>query len=96
MKNIIKKIYNKLPIKMRKFIKENLQRLRMIDYIILYKIYRINKLDNKKVLFLSSSRDSLSGNLEYIYDELIKYDYEINMYLDKKINVKKSFKQKKE
>lgn len=96
MKKIIKNIYGLLPISIRKFNKKRLQKLRFIDYIILYKMYcRKYQLDDKKVLFLSSSRDSLSGNLEFIYNELNKYDYEINMFLDKKIGQKRKFKDKK-
>ncbi len=67
------------------------------EYIILYNHYvKKYPLNDKKILFLSSSRTELSGNLLYIYNELQNYDYEIDMELDKNLKVKRNFKQKKE
>ena len=85
-----------IPKSIKRFIKEQIQRLLRLPYIILHKHYlRKTKLDDKKILLLSSSRKELSGNLLYIYNELQKYDYEINMVLDKNLKVKRSFKEKK-
>lgn len=86
---------------MKKILKEILmpwvQRLKKIDYIILYDFYKMTtKQDSKKILMLSDSRSSLSGNLKFIYDELKNYPYEVNMILKKTIDTKKTFKEKKE
>ena len=73
-----------------------IQRIRRIDYIIFYNYYKVReKVDANKILMLSDSRDSLSGNLQYIYDELINYDYTIKVLLNKFIKDKKNFKDKK-
>lgn len=68
-----------------------------MQYIYLYNHYsKKYPLNEKKILFLSSSRDELGGNLIYIYNELQKYDYEIELELDKNLKIKRNFKKKKE
>lgn len=78
------------------FIKKILQKLRQIVYISLYKLFCIfNRLDDNKVLFLSASRASLTGNFKFVYDEIKKRKkYEINMMLKSNLKIKYSIKQK--
>lgn len=83
--------------KLKECIKIFLQKIKSLEYIILYNHYKHKyKLDSKKILFLSVSRDTISGNFEFIYNELKKYDYEINFDLKKNLLVKRSFKEKKQ
>lgn len=73
-----------------------LQKIRRIDYIILYKYYsHVEKQNKNKILFLSDSRDDLTGNFSFIYKELKKYNFELNLFLKKTIDEKKKFKEKK-
>ena len=68
-----------------------------MEYIHLYKkCVKKYPIDDKKILFLSSSRNELSGNLLYIYNELQNYDYEIDMELDKNLKEKRNYKKKKD
>lgn len=78
------------------FIKKILQKLRQIVYISLYKLFCIfNRLDDNKILFLSASRASLTGNFKFVYDEIKKRKkYEINMMLKSNLKIKYSIKQK--
>ncbi|MDD6878700.1 MAG: CDP-glycerol glycerophosphotransferase family protein [bacterium] len=59
------------------------QYVRQIIYIFLYKFFCIfTKLDKDKVLFLSLSRNSLTGNFKFVYDEIKKRKkYKINILL---------------
>ena len=79
------------------FIKRLLQKIRYIDFILLYKIYCFkNVINDKKVLFLSSSRDTLTGNFLYVYNEIEKRKkYEINYILKKNLKSKFSFNEKR-
>ena len=81
---------------MKIFIKKRLQKLRQIVYISLYKLFCIfNRLDDNKILFLSASRASLTGNFKFVYDEIKKRKkYEINMMLKSNLKIKYSIKQK--
>lgn len=81
---------------MKKIIKKRLQKLRQIVYISLYKLFCIfNRLDDNKVLFLSASRASLTGNFKFVYDEIKKRKkYKINMMLKSNLKIKYSIKQK--
>lgn len=91
--NEIKKF---VPKKIRTLIKNNLQKFKNIKYIILYNFYKkTNKINDKKILFLSDSRETLSGNFYYIYNELKQYDYELNCFLKKNLTTKKTFSEKK-
>lgn len=65
------------------FFKMILQVIRRLDYIILYCYYccRYSYVDNQ-VLFLSDSRETMTGNFYYIY-EYIKNDYLIKKHLYK-------------
>ena len=78
-----------IPKCIKRFIKSILQKIIRLQYIILYNHYKKKiPMDDKKILFLSSSREELSGNLLFIYNELKKYDYKIDMELDKNLKVK--------
>lgn len=94
-------MYNYVGDKMKEKIKKIipvsiLQKIRRIDYIVLYKYYSLKEKQNKnKILFLSDSRDNLTGNFKFIYEELKKYNFELNLFLKKSIEEKKKFKEKK-
>lgn len=98
MKKVLKVLRNKLiPKCVKGFIKRILQKIKRLEYILLYKFYSERcKLDEKKVLFLSDSREKLSGNFEYIYNELKNYPYQLNCFFKKNLKEKKSFKEKKQ
>ncbi len=67
--------------KMKSFIKMILQVIRRIDYIVLYCLCRIvYPINNQQVLFLSDSREDMTGNFYFIYEK-IKYDYVVKKYL---------------
>ena len=66
---------------MKSFVKMVLQIVRRIDYITIYTLCRVfYSVDRKKVLFLSDSRNDLSGNFAFLYDE-IKEEYDIKSFL---------------
>lgn len=68
---------------MKSLVKMILQIMRRMDYILLYRFYCLKyQVKEKQVLFLSDSRDDLSGNFEYIY-EYIKEDYIVKTHLYK-------------
>lgn len=75
--------------------KKILQKLRRSSYILLYKYYcKKVPLDKNKVLFLSASRATLTGNFEFVYRELKEhYHYEINSVLKKSLNSKNSLQE---
>jgi len=81
---------------MRMFIKRLLQKTRQSFYIVFYKLFCLfNKLDDNKVLFLSASRDSLTGNFEFVYKEIKKRKkYKINSILKSNLKVKYTLKQR--
>ncbi len=94
MKAFIEKF---IPKRYRKTVTRLLQKLRKVDYIILFNWYKmVVKLESQKILFLSDSRETLSGNFEYINNELKNYNYEINFFLKKSLDEKKKFKEKKQ
>lgn len=69
-------------LKIKKMIYPILQKTRKIFQIIIYNIYIcIFKSNEKKVLLASNTKNELYGNLLYIYEELKKYDYDINILL---------------
>lgn len=93
MKNAIKKF---IPKNIKGFIKMILQYLRKLDCILLYTFYKITtKQDPKKILFLSDSRDDLTGNFEFIYKRLEKEDYILNTFFKRTLKAKKTFNEKK-
>ena len=93
MKNKIKKL---IPIKLKRAIKIILQKIKSLPYVLMYNYYKKHtELNETKVLFLSSSRDTLSGNFLFIYNELKKYDYELNMNLKSKLNTTRTLKEKR-
>ena len=68
MKNKIKKL---IPIKLKRARKIILQKIKSLPYVLMYNYYKKHtELNENKVLFLSSSRDTLSGNFLFIYNEL--------------------------
>jgi len=74
-----------------------MQRLRKIDYIFLHTYYKITKRLNKnKIVMLSDSRKTLSGNLAFIYNELQKYDFNIKTIFKSNLSEKRTWKEKKE
>lgn len=80
----------------KQIFKKMLQKIRQIFYIVMYKINCIFfKLNDNKVLFLSSSRENLTGNFEFVYNEIKNRNkYEINYILKKNIKTRYSLKQK--
>lgn len=76
MKKIVKKFY---PL---------LQKSSKRIYIIVYNIYVfLLKNNDKKILIASNTKTQLYGNLQYIYEELKKYDYKINVLLINNTNI---------
>ncbi len=77
------------------FAKE-LQKLRKVDYIILYRFFCLTKkMDRRRILILSESREELSGNLKFIDDKIDKDKYAVTYFLKKSIMSKNSFSEKK-
>ncbi len=89
--SIIRKVYKKG----KSFLKRLLQKIRRSSNILLYKYYcKRVPLDKNNVLFLSASRESLTGNFEFVYHELKEnYHYEINLVLKKSLKTKNSLKE---
>ena len=81
--------------KMKSIIKIFLQKVLKSPYIILYDYYkRRTSINPKQVLLLSDSRQDLSGNFQFIYDELKKNDeIVIKTCLKKSLRTKKSFQE---
>lgn len=70
MKRITKKLY---PI---------LQKMSKLVQIIIYNIYvHVFKCNDHRILLASNTKNELQGNLLYIYEELKKYDYDIQILL---------------
>lgn len=87
----------KIFLKIKKTLKIFLQRLRRSDYIVFYTFFKLTtKLENNKILFLSDSREELSGNFKFVYDELMrdKNKYVISTILKRSIKTKKTLKEK--
>ena len=87
----------KMFLKIKKTLKIFLQRLRRSDYIVFYTFFKLTtKLENNKILFLSDSREELSGNFKFVYDELMrdKNKYVISTILKRSIKTKKTLKEK--
>lgn len=80
-------------IRLKNIIKRILQKVRRAFYIITYKVFCLfTKLNGNKVLFLSASRDTLSGNFQFVYDEISKRNkYEINTFLKKSLRTRFGF-----
>lgn len=80
-----------------KYIKGFLQKIKRMSCIIIYNYFTKRcKLNEKRVLFLSDSRDHISGNFEYIYNYLKENnpDYELKTHLKKSLKTKRKFKEK--
>lgn len=79
------------------FLKRELQYMKKLDCILLYTLYKIGtKQNHKKVLFLSDSRDTISGNFAFIYKRLEKEDCILHTFLKRKLKTKKTWKEKKQ
>ena len=79
------------------YIKGFLQKIKRMSCIIIYNYFTKRcKLNEKRVLFLSDSRDHISGNFEYIYNYLKENnpDYELKTHLKKSLKTKRKFKEK--
>ncbi len=64
-----------------------LQKGKRIFQITLYNVFvHTTKCKEKQVLIASNTKETLYGNLAYIYDELKKYDYDIHILLMNKGN----------
>lgn len=74
--------------KIKKALYPFLQKCRKIVHIIIYNIYtHIFKCNEKRILIASNTKDTLYGNLLYIYEELKKYNkYDIRLLLFNKTN----------
>ena len=101
LKTSIKKVIKKLKVislakKIVRKLKKSLQKLRRSTYIIAYKHYsKKYPLNKNKVLFLSASRDSLTGNFEFVYNELKKNEsLEIQTILKKNLKIKTTLREK--
>lgn len=81
---------------MRSILKMILQKIRQIFYVVFYKLFCIfYKQDDKGVLFLSASRPSLTGNFEFVYNEIKKRNkYNINIMLKSNLKSKYTFSQR--
>jgi len=67
---------------MLSYLKILYQKTRGIIYIILYDFHKITKkVDSKRILFLSDSRNEVSGNFLFIYNELKNEDYNVKFFL---------------
>ncbi len=83
--------------KIVEILKKEFQYMKRMDCILLYTFYKLStRQDSKKVLFLSDSRDTISGNFEFIYKRLQKEDCILNTFLRKKLKTKKTFKEKRQ
>lgn len=62
---------------------------------IAYRWYHILPVNQHKISFVSDSRTSISGNFEFIYQELLKRDtkFKISFYLKPSIKAKKSWRE---
>lgn len=102
MKKFIVKIINKIykycvPTFLKRPVKIFMQKVRRFDYVIMYNHYKKKySIDEKQVAFLSDSRETLTGNFEYVYNELKNYDYKLETFLKKNLSAKKSFKERKQ
>ncbi|MBT2703823.1 CDP-glycerol glycerophosphotransferase family protein [Bacillus sp. ISL-35] len=65
---------------------------------LLYKMYSMRPINQNKVIFASDSRSEMSGNFQFVYDEMIKkgLNYEYHFLLKRGVDEKKSFKEIKE
>ncbi len=74
----------------------SLQILRRMDYILLYLLYScFCRMDEKQIVMLSDSRESLSGNLAFIDAEIPKDEYTVLYFFKKNLEEKKKFSEKK-
>ncbi|GKU83433.1 CDP-glycerol glycerophosphotransferase family protein [Niallia sp. NCCP-28] len=60
-----------------------------------YKLCKMFPLKEKKIIFASDSRSELSGNFQFVFDELLKrdLDYDYHLLLKKGVDEKKSYKE---
>ncbi|CAM3954219.1 CDP-glycerol glycerophosphotransferase family protein [Mesobacillus thioparans] len=64
-------------------------------FIILYRVFCLLPLNENKIIFASDSRSGMSGNFQFVYDELIRrnHKFEIHTMLKKGVAEKKTYKE---
>lgn len=73
------------------------QRLNKAEYIFYYDLAKITtKVNPKQIAMISDSRDHLSGNFEFIDNELKKHDYDVKYFFKKNLKARKTKAEKKE
>lgn len=73
--------------KLKKKLYPLLQRSRRMLQITVYNVFvHIFKCNEKRILIASNTKNELYGNLQYIYQELQKYDYDIQLLMINKAN----------
>lgn len=68
--------------------------MRSVGFRTLYKIFKLLPLKEKKILFASDSREDLSGNFKFVFDEMVRrgLDFDYHFMLKKGIAAEKSYK----
>ena len=91
VKRIVGNILNKTPLC------PYVQKYRKRDYLYYYKkACERNEIVDKRVLMLSDSRDTLSGNFEFIDRELKNRGYAVDYFLRSSLDVRKTKEERKE
>ena len=100
MKNYTEDTVNMIDIikgKINKYFASELQRLKKLDYILLYFFYRLKEsVKENQVFILSESRTSLSGNLKYIDEKINKDKFNVIYSFKKSILINRTLSEKKE
>lgn len=99
MKNYTEDTVNMIDIikgKINKYFASELQRLKKLDYILLYFFYRLKEsVKENQVFILSESRTSLSGNLKYIDEKINKDKFNVIYSFKKSILINRTLSEKK-
>ncbi|GER67122.1 CDP-glycerol glycerophosphotransferase family protein [Weizmannia acidilactici] len=68
--------------------------MRSVGFRTLYKIFKLLPLKEKKILFASDSREDLSGNFKFVFDEMVRrgLEFDYHFMLKKGIAAEKSYK----
>lgn len=69
--------------------------MRTVGFKLLYYFYHLVPVKQKKVLFASDSRDDISGNFAFVYEDMLKrnLDLDVHFILKKGVDAKKTFKE---
>lgn len=82
--------------KINYYFAKELQIVRRLDYILLYKFFCLmTKANSRQILILSESREQLSGNLKYIDEKIDKNKYKVEYFFKNSIMLKSTFSEKK-